>query len=209
MTTEDIEEKFVSFAKYANIPITTRQTHRLEKFVRMAGNMKAYQAAANFVSPYRPHHFLTLVGERGRGKTHLALGIAWNLIETMQIRAKYFQVEELLDDLRSGFHATTQEDFHGFAHKMDAVKHVPLLILDDLGVEQSTEWARAKLDLIVDFRYLYNQLTVFTTNLAVDALEERIASRLEEGVIAIIKSLDYRKIKAQQRKKPHREGDST
>jgi len=209
MTMPDIDEKLLSFARYANIPIHTRHTHRLDRFVRMAGNTNAYRAAVAFVSPERPHHFLTLVGERGRGKTHLALGVAWNLIETKHTKTKYFQVEELLDDLRSGFHAKTEEQFYGFDHKMDTIKHVQLLILDDMGVEQSTDWARAKLDLIVDSRYLNNQLTIFTTNLAVEKLAPRLESRMKEGVVVVVKSPDYREVKAQQRRKTAEGGDST
>lgn len=198
MTTQD-EERFRSFVLYSNIPPQTRRTYRLDKFDKLEGNERAYQAAVDFISPKRPHHFLTLVGEPGRGKTHLALGIAWNFIETRLFKVKYFQVEGLLDDLRQGFHATTQEQFYGFNHKIEVIKQVPLLILDDLGVEQSTEWARAKLDLIIDYRYINNQLTVFTTNLAVSGLKPRIASRLQEGIIAVIKSKDYRKAKAKSR----------
>jgi len=201
MEIKDADERALSLARGANIPSNTRFTHRLDKFRRAKGNLEAYQAAVDFISPDRPHHFLTLVGERGRGKTHLTLGVAWNLIETRQMKVKYFQVEELLDDLRSGYHAASREEFDSFDRKMKTIKYVPLLILDDMGVEQSTEWARAKLDLIVDSRYLNNQLTIFTTNLAIEELAPRLASRMKEGVVILIEAQDFREVKAKARRK--------
>ncbi|MBA7583687.1 Chromosomal replication initiator protein DnaA [subsurface metagenome] len=162
------------------------------------GAERAYQAALAFVSGKAKHHFLTFVGETGRGKTHLALGIGWHWVENGLV--KYWQVESLLDDLRHGFRADTDEKAQQFDELLKRIKEVPLLILDDLGVEQSTPWARAKLDEIIDYRYIRGEKTVFTTNLAPEKLQDRIASRLQEGIVVVLECEDYRPIKARMRK---------
>lgn len=187
--------RFRSMAKWSGIPVRTYSTHRLYNFVTVKGAEKAYKAALAFVSGKAQHHFITFVGETGRGKTHLALGIGWHWLENNLGLVKYWQVESLLDDLRHGFNADTEEKMYHFDELMRRIKIVSLLILDDLGVEQSTPWARAKLDEIIDHRYINGLTTVITTNLDPGKLEPRVASRLREGVVAVLKCGDYRQIK--------------
>jgi len=163
------------------------------------GTEEAYKTALGFVSGNAGHHFLTFVGEPGTGKTHLSFGIGWDWLETKFELVKYWQVESLLDDLKLGFNADTDEKISRFDELMKRVKGVPLLILDDLGLERSTPWARAKLDLIIDHRYINQLRTVVTTNFTPEHLEPRVASRLSEGVVVLMECDDYRKIKAAAR----------
>jgi len=195
------DELFRSTVKWSNIPSITYQTHRLQTFLPPRGAEGAYQAALDFISGKAKHHFLTFVGEPGRGKTHLALGIGWHWLENKLGVVKYGQVEGLLDDLRRGFRADTDERIYQFDELLKRVKEVPLLILDDLGVEQSTPWARAKLDEIIDYRYLNVLQTVVTTNLAPEKLEPRMASRLRGGIVVVLECEDYRLLKAKLRRK--------
>lgn len=190
------DDKFRRMAVWSNIPILTYQTHRLFTFLDRQGAEEAYKAALQFISDAPEHHFLTLVGEPGRGKSHLAIGIGWHWLENDIGLVKYWQVESLLDDLRHGFRTDTDERIYQFDELMKRIKTVPLLILDDLGVEQSTPWARAKLDEIIDYRYIHEAKTVVTTNLDPSKLEARIASRLREDVVAVLECDDYRLIKA-------------
>jgi DNA replication protein DnaC len=69
---------------------------------------------------------------------------------------------------------------------------VPLLVLDDIGVENSTAWVQEKLDTIVDYRLMHKLALVVTTNLSLDKLSTRIASRLmRAGEIAVINAPEY------------------
>ncbi|MBA7689751.1 hypothetical protein ES703_98262 [subsurface metagenome] len=189
------DERFQFRVRWSNIPPITFKTHRLQTFLPPKGAEKAYQAALDFVSGKAKHHFLTFVGEPGRGKTHLALGIGWHWLENNLGLVKYYQVGSLLDDLRHGYRADTDEKAQQFDALLKLIKEVPLLILDDLGVEQSTPWARDKLDQIINHRYLGGK-TVFTTNLAPEKLQVRISSRLREGIVVVLECSDYRLIKA-------------
>ena len=45
------------------------------------------------------------------------------------------------------------------------LSEVSVLLLDDIGAEKSTEWAKATLYLIVDQRYADMKKTYFTSNL--------------------------------------------
>ncbi|MBA7527740.1 Chromosomal replication initiator protein DnaA [subsurface metagenome] len=194
------DERFQLRVRWSNIPPVTFRTHRLQTFLPPKGAEGAYQAALAFASGKAKHHFLSFVGETGRGKTHLALGIGWHWLENNLGLVKYWQVETLLDDLRHGFRADTDETAQRFDDLLKRIKEAPLLILDDLGVEQSTPWARAKLDEIIDYRYIRGGKTILTTNLAPAKLQDRISSRLGEGIVVVLECEDYRPIKARMRR---------
>lgn len=46
------------------------------------------------------------------------------------------------------------------------LSNIPLLILDDLGIERDTSYAREQVYNIINSRYLKGRPTIFTTNLS-------------------------------------------
>ena len=50
----------------------------------------------------------------------------------------------------------------------EKVCNAPLLILDDLGVQASTPWAKEKLDQLLNHRYIHELPTVITTSIPID-----------------------------------------
>ncbi len=196
----ETDSKFAGMVKFSGIPPRTHMTKRLFTFLPMKGSEKAYAAALKFVSDKREHPFFTLVGDTGRGKTHLAIGIGWHYLEVKNRLVKYGQVANLLDDLRSGYNIDSAEDAHNFDTKLNQLKKCGLLILDDLGTEQGTPWAREKLDEVVDYRYINELPLVVTSNLKPAEIAPRLARRLSEGVRVALKCGDYSCIIADRRK---------
>ena len=85
-------------------------------------------------------------------------------------------VPDLLDHLR-----TTFDPAQGVAYddRFNAIRGAFLLVLDDLGTENTTPWAREKLYQLFSYRYNAELPTVIT--IAADALNEmdpRLRSRL-------------------------------
>ena len=190
-----IGERFGAMVRWSNIPEITYQTHRLDRFFNQE-NAQVRKVAEDYTEGKLEHHFITFIGEPGRGKTHLALAIGWYWLEYKELLVKYYQSETLLDELRRGFGYMDKELLCNFDKMIDSIKKVPLLIIDDLGAEYTTEWARAKLDTIIDHRYINKLHTVVTTNLSPKKLPGRLSSRLEEGTICLLKGEDYRKVKS-------------
>ena len=60
----------------------------------------------------------------------------------------------------------------------EAIRTAPVLILDDLGAHSSTPWAQEKLYQLINYRYNARLPTVITTNLRIEDLDERLASRM-------------------------------
>jgi DNA replication protein DnaC len=129
-----------------------------------------------------PDRNLVLLGPVGTGKTHAAVAAA-RLPHMQGMHVGFCPTVELLDAMRPSVHADDQEDALDFALR------VPLLILDDLAIERSTEWTIERLYAIVNRRWLDERPTIVTTNLApeqiVDALGEQLYSRLAHDALAL------------------------
>ena len=209
MSMEQIAEsnrRFGMLARVSGMPLITCDTHTLMQFLPGKGTQQAYDAALNFVGvvdgkPTREHQFLTLVGEPGRGKTHLALGIGWQWLAQDNDFVKYWQVSELLSAMRAEFDSKPKDDYGTpLRGQLELCQAAGLLILDDLGVEKSTIWNIDILDTLINHRWLEQKPTVFTTNMAPGQLHPRIRSRIKEGVVVTLEGIDYREHKAKVRR---------
>ena len=69
---------------------------------------------------------------------------------------------------------------------------IPLLILDDLGREKTTDWTRDVLYDLINYRYSHRLPTIFTTNEDLGGYDEAIASRVMSGVVAVFRGPDRR-----------------
>lgn len=137
-------------------------------------------------------------GNKGSGKTTLATRLALKLIRKHGIKIKYCKLErDYLGAMRDSFEkkvdTTEKEIFNAFAK-------VPVLILDDFGVEKQTDWSTSKIFDLIDYRYENELLTIVTSNLALSEFTEmsygRVYSRLCEMCIQIgIIEKDYREAK--------------
>ena len=152
----------------------------------------AFETAKAFVES--PKGWLVLTGMNGCGKTHLAVAI---INERLKLGhpAFFAFVPAFLDYLRATFRP---DSLTGYDELFEEVKAAPLLVLDDLGSENSTPWAEEKLYQIIVHRHNGRLPTVITSNYeSLDELEEkkpRIRSRLSDAMVewAPILAPDFR-----------------
>jgi DNA replication protein DnaC len=122
----------------------------------------------------KPEKWLMLIGPYGCGKTHLAAAIEYYRRER-QANTVFITVPDLLDYLRTTYQPGAPISFD---QRFNAVRSAELLILDDLGTENATPWAKEKLFQILDYRYTAQLPTLITSSKPIEKLDERIASRL-------------------------------
>ena len=166
---------------------------------KVPGVDKAYREARAFAND--PTYWLVLAGSYGSGKTHLAAAIA-NQALAQGNPVLFEVVPDLLDHLRSAFGPTSDL---AYDELFERVRTAGLLILDDLGTENTTPWAREKLYQIVNYRYNYRQPTVITTNRRLTDIDDRIRSRMTDAAFCVlveVNAADYRQRKPGERRRP-------
>ncbi len=135
---------------------------------------RAYEAAKAFAAEAKG--WLILAGPSGCGKTHLAAAIANECVSHGQT-AFFISAPDLLERLRSAFGPNSEIPYDEF---FDRVRNAPLLVLDDLGAQTSTPWAKEKLDQLLNHRFNSELPTVIVTTTPIEQLEDRIRNRLTD-----------------------------
>jgi DNA replication protein DnaC len=158
---------------------------------RVPGVQEAYNATVAFAE--NPDGWLLLVGPNGCGKTHLAAAIANQALDSGAV-VLFEPVPDLLDHLRAAFAPSSNEVYDQLFAKM---REAEVLILDDMGAQQSSPWANEKLFQLLNYRYNMGMPTVITANLkGIQGVDERIRSRLSDTALVqtihMDRAYDYR-----------------
>lgn len=117
--------------------------------------------------------WLLLQGGYGVGKTHLAAAVA-NRATANGVGTLFLTVPDLLDELRASY----GDGAGAFERRLEQVRSAPLVVLDDFGTHNATEWAREKLFQILNHRYINHLPLVITTNMAIEEIDARLRSRM-------------------------------
>lgn len=130
-----------------------------------------------------PKGWLLFTGHYGCGKTHLAAAIANHRVEHNR-PALFVVVPDLLDYLRSAY---APDSTITYDERFEQVRSIELLILDDLGTQNTTPWAAEKLYQLLNYRYNAELPTVITTNQNLSDMDPRLASRLrDQGLVRTV-----------------------
>lgn len=139
---------------------------------------------------------LILFGKTGRGKTHLAISIAYKAIQN-GFSARFVTAAELISDLSDAVRAG------GFREALAGYTQPQVLVVDEVGYLAYSNDAANVLFHVVNDRHLANKPMVFTTNKSplsewgdvlhdhdlADAIVDRI---LERGRLLVLDGPSYR-----------------
>lgn len=132
---------------------------------------------------------------KGTGKTSWAgkimknyfAQIAWD--NDLEPKGLFVNVSKLFTDLRRSF--DDKDLALKMQQKMDYMMEIPLLVLDDIGAENGTDWVKEQLYIIINERYNNMLTTIYTSNLSIRELAdekhigERSADRIKGRAINV------------------------
>ena len=112
---------------------------------------------------------LYLHGNFGCGKTYL-ISAMFNELASKGIKSAIVYYPELLRKLKASFNTNYNETY-------ERIKRAPLLLLDDVGAENTTVWGRDEvLGPLIQYRMSENLPTFFTSNLDLNALSNHFST---------------------------------
>jgi hypothetical protein len=130
-----------------------------------------------------------LIGDVGVGKTYFTCAI---LLELMRkgIKCLFLDISNFYDEIKTNFNRVEpgSDDSDLIYH----AKHTPVVVFDDVGAEYTTKWKIDELGKIINHRYNYNLVTIFTTNLSAIELAERIGARTVDRIREMTRAIDIR-----------------
>ncbi|MGD6816814.1 primosomal protein DnaI [Metabacillus sp. 84] len=134
--------------------------------VKVFGLIKEFMEAVNQNSRQKG---IYLHGAFGVGKTYIMGAIA-NELAHQGVPSMLVYLPEFMRELKNSIQDSTLEE------KMDAVKKVKVLMLDDIGAESMSSWTRDEiLGVILQYRMTENLPTFFTSNFDLKELEHHLS----------------------------------
>lgn len=160
----------VKNASFDNFKVETNQESEALKFARSLAEYYQKGGTGNAI----------FSGPAGTGKSHLSISILKSCLEVNGMSVLFASFSEVLHLIKDSF--SNRDSKYSQEYFMRIFRDVDLLVLDDIGSEQITEWSQALLTDVLDGR----TKTIITTNLSSEDLkrkyDQRIYSRLMRGI---------------------------
>ena len=142
----------------------------------------------NFLNYLKDGVGLYLEGSNGTGKTHIAAAITNRLLE-QGVRVICKSANIILTDIRASYTSGMSEK-----EAITPFIECKLLIIDDIGKQQATEWSTTTLFNIINERYERQNPTIFTSNYNLFTLEKILKyngsdGETERAIISRIKEM--------------------
>lgn len=140
---------------------------------------KALRNAQKYIEKFDPNEPLNMLfyGAPGLGKSHIAISIA-NAVMEKGYPSIFISVPKLLRKIKDTYNkkSDVSED-----ELFSVLEGIELLVLDDIGAENHTDWSRERLFDLIDSRQ--GRSTIYTTNYDPDELTERMGERDASRII--------------------------
>lgn len=167
----DLENEYLKHIKYYDIPKEIRKASFKDLYKDDTTRVPIMKYMKDFVKNYGKKENLKglyLNGSFGAGKTYLVAALL-NDMAKKKVKCACLYYPEFLRDLKASFKTDYEEKFN-------YIKKVPLLLLDDIGAENVSNFSRDEiLGPILQYRMEENLPTFFTSNLTLDELENHLS----------------------------------
>lgn len=138
---------------------------------------RALSIASDFVSNWsevsKQGRWLVFSGQPGTGKSHLAIAILQALLPTHV--GQYMTCMELIQRLRSTWRRDSEASE---VEMLDRLAQLPLLVIDEVGVQYGTDSEQNHLFDVLDRRYREMMPTILLTNQDKDGFKSFVGDRV-------------------------------
>lgn len=168
------EEKKYQNVYLFEVPEAIRKANMKEVYIDNKDRFEVLKWINNFLKTYeknKKQKGLYLHGNFGCGKTYLVSAV-FHELANKGVKSAIIFWPEYLNNLKSSFN-----EYQEFKNKMDYVKKVPLLLIDDIGAEATTSWSRDEILMpILQYRMDSSLPTFFTSNCTLKQLESHFSN---------------------------------
>ena len=157
--------------KLINLPATLKKASLAQVDLDDLGRLPVFEKLLAFVEQYPTIlKGLYLYGDFGVGKSFMVAALAHDLSEKRGVSSTLLHYPSFVIDVKNAIGDGNVKTL------VDEIKLSEVLILDDIGAEQSTAWVRDEiLQVILQYRMQENLPTFFTSNFNFEELELHFA----------------------------------
>lgn len=157
--------------KLINLPASLRKASLAQVDLDDLGRLPVFEKLLAFVEQYPAiQKGLYLYGDFGVGKSFMVAALAHDLSEKRGVSSTLLHYPSFVIDVKNAIGDGNVKTL------VDEIKLSEVLILDDIGAEQSTAWVRDEiLQVILQYRMQENLPTFFTSNFNFEDLEQHFA----------------------------------
>ena len=157
--------------KLINLPATLKKASLAQVDLDDLGRLPVFENLLAFVEQYPAiQKGLYLYGDFGVGKSFMVAALAHDLSEKRGVSSTLLHYPSFVIDVKNAIGDGNVKAL------VDEIKLSEVLILDDIGAEQSTAWVRDEiLQVILQYRMQENLPTFFTSNFNFEDLEKHFA----------------------------------
>lgn len=157
--------------KLINLPASLKQASLAQVDLDDLGRLPVFEKLLAFVEQYPTiRKGLYLYGDFGVGKSFMVAALAHDLSEKRGVSSTLLHYPSFVIDAKNAISDGNVKTL------VDEIKLSEVLILDDIGAEQSTAWVRDEiLQVILQYRMQENLPTFFTSNFNFEDLEKHFA----------------------------------
>ena len=162
--------------KLINLPASLRKASLAQVDLDDLGRLPVFEKLLAFVEQYPAiRKGLYLYGDFGVGKSFMVAALAHDLSEKRGVSSTLLHYPSFVIDAKNAISDGNVKTL------VDEIKLSEVLILDDIGAEQSTAWVRDEiLQVILQYRMQENLPTFFTSNFDFEDLEKHFA-KVKQG----------------------------
>lgn len=159
------------------------RSRTFENFSVTELNRPAWEAAKAYAQNFAAHRktgkSLFLVGDTGRGKTHLAAAIMQEVV-SQGYKAMFVVTIELLSDIRATYQSENKQEWQ----VLQPLKDVDLLVLDDISaLDQYSDWEKGKIYELINMRYEAEKPILVTSNKMVGWIKDRLGKKVVDRLL--------------------------